>query len=139
MPWLTIHPLGISLVVTSSRKAALIGFAVDAYISTGEPQPEGPSAGARAQRAGESWKWWGWQGRGFTSKVEGAVDAHCWLLLELSQALGGSFVHHQVQGLVQHHQLHAVKLPVVHRLHAGQERKREVGRVPSTAGTGLRT
>lgn len=35
-----------------------------------------------------------------TSKVEGAVDAHCWLLLELPQALGSSFVHYQVQGLV---------------------------------------
>lgn len=35
-----------------------------------------------------------------TSKIEGAVDAHCWLLLEFPQALGGSFVYHQVQGLV---------------------------------------
>lgn len=43
---------------------------------------------------------WGGRGWGFTSKVEGAVDAHCWLLLELPQAFGGSFVHHQVQGLV---------------------------------------
>lgn len=38
--------------------------------------------------------------KGLTSKVEGAVDAYCRLLLELSQALGGSFIHHQVQGLV---------------------------------------
>lgn len=37
---------------------------------------------------------------GITSKVEGAVDAHSWLLLELPQALGHTFVHHQVQGLV---------------------------------------
>lgn len=35
-----------------------------------------------------------------TSKIEGAVDAHCWLLLEFPQALGGSFVYYQVQGLV---------------------------------------
>ena len=41
-----------------------------------------------------------WEEMGFTSKVQGAVDAHCWLLLELPQAFGGSFVHHQVQGLV---------------------------------------
>lgn len=64
---------------------------------------------------------------GFTSKVEGAVDAHCRLLLELSQALRGSFVHHQVQGLVEHHQLHAVKLPIIHGLHAGQERRGDRG------------
>lgn len=38
--------------------------------------------------------------KGLTSEVEGAVDAYCWLLLELSQALGGSFIHYQVQGLV---------------------------------------
>lgn len=63
----------------------------------------------------------GGRGGGFTSQVEGAVDAHCWLLLELSQALGGAFVHHQVQGLVQHHQLHTVELPVIHCLHTGHE------------------
>lgn len=38
--------------------------------------------------------------KGLTSEVEGTVDAYCRLLLELSQALGGSFIHHQVQGLV---------------------------------------
>jgi len=40
------------------------------------------------------------RGGGDASEVEGTVDAYCRLLLELSQALGGSFIHHQVQGLV---------------------------------------
>jgi hypothetical protein len=60
------------VVIASSRKSSLIGFAETSRL----------------------------KGGGITSKVEGATDAHCWLLLELPQALGGPFVHHQVQGLV---------------------------------------
>lgn len=58
-------------------------------------------------------------GRNLTSKIEGAVAAHSQLLLEFPQALGGPLVHYQVQGLIQHHQLHTMELPVVHCLHTG--------------------
>lgn len=71
-------------------------------LRSGEPQPVSwggwPSTGG--------WGWWevevvGMGGeKSLTSEVEGAVDAYCRLLLELSQALRGSFIHHQVQGLV---------------------------------------
>lgn len=52
-----------------------------------------------------------------TSNVEGRVEADRRLFLELSQTLGSPLVHHQVQSLVQHHEFHTMKLPIIYCFH----------------------
>lgn len=58
-----------------------------------------------------------------TSNVERCVEADRRLLLEFSQTLGSPLVHHQVQSLIQHHELHTMKLPIVYCLHAEREKE----------------
>lgn len=58
-----------------------------------------------------------------TSNVERGVDADCGLFLQFAKTLGGSFIHNQVQCLVQHNQFHTVKLPIIYCFHTKGENK----------------
>lgn len=89
-----------SIVVTSSRKSPLTDLGRRYRKDFQETPASGLGISADARKVEGGGVVLGGDREGVTSKIEGAVDAHGWLLLELPQTLGGAFVHHQVQGLV---------------------------------------